>query len=87
MITDKAEFPLGQGSSRIQSQPQLPFSAPSPPLPTLQLRAKCFGSSQTHLRSSHPEGQLFNVAFSRALVWNGSNHKHEVVPAATKGRH
>lgn len=52
-----------------------------------QIRTKCFSSCWTHLGSSHPEDQLLNVAFSRALVWNGSNHKHEVIPAATKGQH
>lgn len=40
-----------------------------------------------NLGSSHPEDQLLNVAFPRALVWNGSDHKHEVISAATEGHH
>lgn len=64
-----------------------PTSFLSYKLPTIscQISVKCFCSSQTHLGNRHPEDQFLNVAFSRTLVWNGSDHKHEVVPAATKG--
>lgn len=43
--------------------------------------------SLCNLGSSHPEEQLLSVAFSRALVQNGSDHKHEVIPAATEGHY
>lgn len=84
-LQPRPDFYLGQGPCRGRLNPASLIS--SPPPHSREIRVSCFNSCQTHLGSGHPEEQLLNVAFSRALVWNGSNHKHEVISAATEGHY